>query len=123
MVSILPFDSKCLKSLLKDENSSFFTEEYPIFYRNKIQKRNNKQAYFYRSAIDVALRNNQMRAVQSIISYIVKYQNNFVSSFLFQKNVPYLLDKGAEITPLLDSNIFSFNFDFDEWPSTHHDGD
>lgn len=32
-----------------------------------------------------------------------------------------LLDKGVIIGPLLGSKIFSFNFDFDEWPSTHED--
>ena len=29
------------------------------------------------------------------------------------------MDKGVIISPLLESNIFSFPFDFDEWPSTH----
>ena len=29
------------------------------------------------------------------------------------------MDKGVIVSPLLESKIFSFNFDFDEWPSTH----
>ncbi len=88
-----------------------------MFYRNKIQKGSSKDnKYFYRSAIDSALRNNQVRAVQEIIKYIVKYQNNFVSSFLFLKNFPTLLDKGISIKPLLDSQVFNYEFDLDEWP-------
>ena len=33
--------------------------------------------------------------------------------------MPKFLDKGIEIHPLLESDIFSYKFDFDEWPSTH----
>jgi len=36
MVSILSFDSKSMKVLLSDENSKYFSQEYPIFYVNKI---------------------------------------------------------------------------------------
>ena len=119
MVSILSFDSRSMKILLDDKNSSFFQSQFPIFYKNKIQKSNNKNKFFYRSAIDSALRNNQIQAVNFILSYIVKYQNNFVSSFLFQKNMRYLMEKGIEVSGLLNSHIFCFSFDFDEWPSTH----
>lgn len=73
MVSILSFDSRSMRTLLSDKNKQFFQKEFPIFYKNKIQKTNNKQKYFYRSAIDSALRNNQIRAVGFIIDYIVKY--------------------------------------------------
>ena len=37
--------------------------------------------------------------------------------------MPELLEKGVSISELLGSKIFSFTFDFDEWPSNHHDGD
>ena len=121
MVSILSFDSRSLSYLLDDQHNQYFQEEFPIFYRNKIQKSNNHNKFFYRSAIDVSLKNNQIRAVQSIISYITKFQNNFVSSILFKKNMPTLLAKGIIVSPLLASKIFCFNFDFDEWPSTHGD--
>ena len=50
---------------------------------------------------------------------MVKFQNNFVTSFLFHKNVSILLEKGVIINELLASKIFCFTFDFDEWPSTH----
>ena len=59
MVSILSFDSRSMQYLLKDEFAHYFSEEYPLFYRNKIQKGPSKdQNFFYRSAIDSALRNN-----------------------------------------------------------------
>jgi len=59
MVSILSFDSRSMEYLLQDEFEKFFDKRFPIFYRNKIQKGPIKdQKYFYRSAIDNALRNN-----------------------------------------------------------------
>lgn len=77
--------------------------------------------YFYRSAIDTALKTNQIRAVGCILEYIVKYQNTYVSSFLFSKNIPKLMEKGVPVAPLLNSDIFCYKFDCDEWPSTHTD--
>ena len=58
MVSILSFDSRSMKCLLDDINQEYFSSEFPLFYKNKIQKSNNAAKYFYRSAIDSALRNN-----------------------------------------------------------------
>jgi hypothetical protein len=62
-----------MRQLLSDKYKDMFQDEFPIFYKNKIQKSNNKSKFFYRSAIDSALRNNQIRAVDYIIDYIVKY--------------------------------------------------
>jgi hypothetical protein len=42
---------------------------------------------------------------------------------MFNKNFSILLEKGIEVKPLLDSNIFVFNFDLDEWPSSHFNPD
>ena len=56
-----------------------------------------------------------------MIEYIVKYQNNFVSSFLFSKNLPKLMQKGINVQDLMASSIFRYQFDFDEWPSAHYD--
>jgi hypothetical protein len=53
----------------------------------------------------------------------VKYQNNFVSSFLFQKNFASLLEKGILVKELIGSNVFSYEFDFDEWPTSHFNPD
>ena len=69
--------------ILDEKFVDFFDKDYPLFYKNKIQKTNNKDKYFYRSAIDNALRNNQISAISIMLDYIVKYQNNYVSSFLF----------------------------------------
>ena len=38
MVSILSFDSRSMSYLLNDQFKSFFSFEYPLFYKNKIQK-------------------------------------------------------------------------------------
>jgi len=40
---------------------------------------------------------------------------------MFNKNFPTLFEKGEalKITPLLNSKIFFYEFDYDEWPGTH----
>ena len=43
-----------------------------------------------------------------------------VSSFLFKKNFPIFIEKGIDVKNLLESNIFNYEFDFDDWPSTHN---
>jgi len=52
---------------------------------------------------------------------MVKYQNNYTSSFLFAKILPRIIHKGVEVAALLNSNIFTYQFDYDEWPTTHTD--
>ena len=54
-----------------------------------------------------------------MIDYIIKYQNNYVSSYLFQRTFPSLMEKGISVSKLLESKVFMFSFDFDEWPSSH----
>lgn len=54
-----------------------------------------------------------------IIEYIIKYQNNFVSSYLFLSIFPSIIEKGILVAELLNSQVFSKTFDFDEWPGTH----
>ena len=59
MVSILSFDSRSMEHLLSDDFSEYILSEFPIFYKTKTQKgaiRDNR--FFYRSAIDNALKNN-----------------------------------------------------------------
>ena len=120
MVSILSFDSRSMKFLLDDCFSEHFSDKYPIFYRNKASKGNGeRQKFFYRNAIDNALKNNQIGAVDSIVKYIVKYQNNYSSSYLFKKNLPQVMEMGVLVQELFDSKVFTFDFDYDEWPSTH----
>jgi hypothetical protein len=63
--------------------------------------------YFYRNAIESAFRNNQRAAVDLIIKYIVKYQNDFISNWLFSygKNplLPTLIEAGVKVEALLQS--------------------
>jgi hypothetical protein len=75
--------------------------------------------YYYTNAIDNALKNNQVQAVNLLLNYIVKYQNNFVSSYLFLKNLPVLMEKGINLHDLLDCGIFNVVFDYDLWPGNH----
>jgi hypothetical protein len=59
MVSILAFDSRSMKALLKDDFSEYFSLKYPIFYRNKINKGTvMKPKYFFRNAIDAGLKSS-----------------------------------------------------------------
>ena len=54
------------------------------------------------------------------MEYIIKFQNNFISSYLFTKNMPVIIEKGISVHSLLDSKIFTVTFDFDDWPQTHY---
>ena len=74
MCSILSFDSRSMSYLLDDQFDDYFSHDYPIFFKNKISKgRIGEENYFFRNAIDNALRNNQVRACIIIIDYIIKY--------------------------------------------------
>ena len=120
MVSILSFDSRSMRQLLSDDFAEHFSSDYPIFYRNKFNKGTALMPkYYYRNAIDQALRSNQSRAVSAILNYILNYQNNYISAFLFSKNFATILEKGIGLAELLSSKVFVYDFDLDEWPSTH----
>lgn len=54
-----------------------------------------------------------------MIDYITKFQNNFQSSYLLQRTLPKLLEMGIPIRKILESNVFSVNIDFDQWPGSH----
>ena len=126
LLSILSFDSRSMECLLNEKQQEYFNEKYPLIYKNKIVKKNNPNKFFYRSSIDNALQNNQMRAIDAIIKYICEYQNNFISSFLFEHNFQKLIEKGVEVHSLLDdsSMIFRYTFDYDQWISNHtNDGE
>jgi hypothetical protein len=59
------------------------------------------------------------------MEYIVKYQNKFVHSYLFHNNFITLMEKGIFLKDLLESDVFCHKFDFDdnEWPQIHTNGD
>jgi|TARA_B110000285_G_C15127645_1_gene621331 hypothetical protein len=85
-----------------------------VSYGEKDEKGNFKKAkYFYRSALANAIKNNQIKAIELIIEYIVRYQNNYTSSFLFKKNIDKIFEKGIEIKELLDSNVFLMEIQLD----------
>lgn len=112
MVSYLAFDSRTVKCLLDNEdNYKYFDKKYPVFYKNEDQT----------TAIDVSLEMNQIRSVNLMIKYIITFQDSYVYSHLFERNLVVLINKGVEMTSLFESNIFSYNFDFDEWPATNVD--
>lgn len=58
-----------------------------------------------------------------IINYITKYQNSLYFSHLFEHNLIEMIFKGADLTDLLNSSIFNHTFDYDDWPSVHHNTD
>lgn len=58
MCSILAFDSGSMAALLDEKNKSYFSELYPIIYKNKIPKRSGDNSFYYTNAIDIALKNN-----------------------------------------------------------------
>ena len=55
-----------------------------------------------------------------MIEYIVKYQNDYVFNNLFIHLFVDLMNRGINVTPLLESRIFDNHFDYDEWPSINH---
>ena len=119
IVSILSFDSETVKALLSPQNIEMINHKYPIFYKicNKINKLNS-ESLEYTTAVDIALENNQMQALKLIVEYIVKYQNYYVYSFLFERNFTMLLEKDIYLKDILNSNIICHDLEFDEneWP-------
>lgn len=56
-----------------------------------------------------------------MLDHIVKHQNSYVYSYLFEDNFVQLMEKGIEVSGLLNSRIFCHEFDFQEWPTVHAD--
>ena len=106
--------------LLSNEFGEYANSNYPLFYKSKIVKKGGSNAYFYRNAIESALKSNQAGAVVSIIKYIVNHQNNYISSFLFTKIFTQLIEKGIVIKSLLQSNVFLYQIEVEEWPTSHY---
>lgn len=96
-----------MKYLFGDKNHSYFSEEFPIIYKNKILKRDNEN-FYYTNAIDIGLKNNQVKACNMILDYIIKYQNSFISSYLFTKNMPVIIEKGINVHGILSSKVFNY---------------
>ena len=47
LTSIMSFDSRSMQSLLDEKHSNLFSEEYPIFYKNKLEKGKPDNIKFY----------------------------------------------------------------------------
>ena len=124
MISLLAFDSNSIKTLLSEDKKRYFRSEFPLFYKNKklsyvLQNGKMYKQYCSDNAIDVAIENNQVRGVGIMIDHIVKYQSNYVSAFLFRNNLLKLMKKGIAVNKLISSNVFSYTFEFEEWPAAH----
>lgn len=115
LVTILSFDSRSIITLLDQKHEHLFQSKYPVFYKTRVS---DEKCI---SAIDTAIDNNQIRATNSIIDYIVKYQNNVVFCYLFEETFVSLIEKGINVIDLLKSDIFFHRLDFMEWPSIHTD--
>ena len=125
MTAIMAFSKRSLVFLLNDRNSQYFSQDYPLFYKNKMMRSKvgayegstMKFIYYYRSPIDNALGVNQITSAQHIVDYIVKYQNNYYSSYMFQKNIEALFEAEINLIDLLNSNVFNIELPkYEGWP-------
>jgi hypothetical protein len=104
LVQILSFESRFISKLLDDAiNSDNLTFEYPLFYK---MQHTTKKITKILTPIEVAVENNQIIALNKIIEYVVKYQNTYAFSFLFEKYMLKLLEKGIKVSTLFESEIF-----------------
>ena len=89
MTQILSFESRVITKLLDsiDPQDERISQNYPLFY----QMRRNGDIT---TPIKVALESNQIIALNKMIEYIVKYQNFYCFSFLFELELNELIKKG-----------------------------
>lgn len=82
LIQILSFESRVVKKLLTglNEKCPEHDPRCPLFY--KMQQNLDGKVHVL-TPIKIALENNQIRALNSIIEYIVKHQNHYAFSFLF----------------------------------------
>ena len=120
MITQLSNDSRLIEILLDEKNNQYFNQKYPLFYYFLQTNKNKKDQL--KSAIDISLESNQVRATSLIINYIIKHQNSFIYQYLFKTNLIHMINRGVEVSKLLSSDIFLHQFDFELWPSTHLNG-
>ena len=63
LVQYLAFDNRSMRSLLSEDNDEFFSDDFPVFF-----KQSNG-----RTALDDCIDENQIRSVNMINRYIIKY--------------------------------------------------
>ena len=114
-ISYLTFDSRSMEVLLDPKVCSACAAEYPVFFKAKDG----------RTAVDEALEENQIKSVEHMINYICEFQRGQVYAHLFENNLVQLLQNpvSSAVHNLLESEIFFFTFDFDDWPSMHTNHD
>ena len=88
LASILSYDSVSMEYILNDKFSHLFSDEYPLFYKVKIQRGGNlltddKDSFNYLNALDNAVYHDQPKSVTVIMDYLIKHQNDFTTHYLF----------------------------------------
>lgn len=66
MANVLSFDSRSMKFILEHEYVDQIDKKHPIFYKNKLIKPDSSESkpkYFFRNAVEAAMKNNQVGAV------------------------------------------------------------
>jgi hypothetical protein len=91
---------RLLEEVITTDNYQFDT---PLFY--KMQHTNKKETKILTS-VEIAAENNQIIALNRIIDFVVKYQNTYAFSFLFEKHMIMLIEKGIKVTSLFESEVF-----------------
>lgn len=119
LIQILSFESRFIDKLLQDvSNSEQYSSTYPMFY--KMQQTKGLETRIF-TPVSLALENNQIVALNRMIEYVVKYQNTYAFSFLFEEDMHLLLEKGIKVTSLFESKIFIYTFELEDWPIIHDD--
>lgn len=117
LIQIFSFDGRVVTQLLDNIDPEKHSAMYPLFYKMTHDLKEN--GIKITTAIEIALENNQIRALNSIIEYCVLFQNSYCFTFLFEDFVIELIGKGIRMTPLFESSIFNHVFEFENWPAIH----
>jgi hypothetical protein len=54
---MLGFNSQAIENLLSEKNDKYFQKEFPVIYKNKMEKRDGS-GFYYSNVIENALKNN-----------------------------------------------------------------
>jgi hypothetical protein len=122
LIQILCFESRITKNLLENFDPEIHDVQYPLFYKMQITANNEEDIETeIRTPFQIALEENQIIGINWMISYIVKYQNKYCFSFLFEESLILMINKGVKVTELLESDVFCHELEFENWPAIHTD--
>jgi len=79
MVQIMAFDSPMIGALLGNKNAKF-NSQFPLFYK---MRQNLDGEIQILTPIKIAIKHNQIRALNLMVDYMVEHQNSFAFSFMF----------------------------------------